>query len=101
MQPINQITRKQLAEWEQEGRVFRLIDVREVWEREEFHIGGTLLPFSEFSVADYEFEEGIPVVIYCARGVRSTLVIQRLSWRMDCSHFYNLTGGVKGDAANH
>jgi len=91
---INQINRQELQRWQQQGKTFILIDVREPYEHEAFNIGGRLLPFSEFSVTDYQFEAEMPVVIYCAKGIRSTLVIQRLSERMDCSNFYNLTNGV-------
>ncbi len=94
MQQINQISYTQLKEWQQEQKPFILIDVREPSEHKAFNIGGRLLPFSEFSVSDYQFEKDIPVVIYCKKGIRSTLVIQRLIGRIDCSNFYNLTNGI-------
>ena len=35
-----------------------------------------------------------PIVIYCKRGIRSQLAIQRLAIRFPKAQFYNLTQGI-------
>ena len=44
---IKQLTHNELNAWQQANKDFLLIDVREVSEREHFHIGGEFIPLSE------------------------------------------------------
>ncbi len=71
-----------------------LIDVREEFEHADFNIGGTLIPMSTL----FEQIEKIPkdksVVLYCAKGIRSGMVIQRLEEKYGYTHLINLSGGI-------
>jgi rhodanese-related sulfurtransferase len=71
-----------------------LIDVREKFEHNDFNIGGTLIPMNTV----FEQIEKIPkdktVVLYCAKGIRSAMVIQRLEEKYGYNNLVNLTGGM-------
>ncbi len=71
-----------------------LIDVREEFEHADFNIGGILIPMSTV----FEQIEKIPinktVVLYCAKGIRSAMVIQRLEEKYGYTNLINLSGGM-------
>lgn len=70
-----------------------LIDVREHWEREEFNIGGLHIPVKEILERITEIPSDKPVVMYCRKGIRSMMVIQRLADK-NFHKLINLTGGM-------
>lgn len=94
---INEIEIEQLKAWEKDGRVFQLVDVREDFEREVYHIGGVWIPLGEIvnRRAEVVADEGHPVVFYCRKGIRSTIAIQRLSEYFPSVRMYNLRGGIE------
>ncbi len=72
-----------------------LIDVREAFENEIFNIGGTLLPLGEIMKHAEEIPTDKPVIIYCRKGVRSAIAIQRLHARFGMENLVNLEGGLE------
>lgn len=88
------ISSHELKEWMDAKRPFILIDVREDWERELFNIGGIHIPMSELPERRAEIPQQEDVVLYCEKGIRSSIIIQRLE-NMGYSNLYNLTGGMK------
>ena len=72
---------------------FVLIDVREDWEREAFNIGGVHIPLGEVMSRREEIPVDKPTVIYCEKGIRSSIIIQRLE-NIGFNNLYNLSGGV-------
>jgi rhodanese-related sulfurtransferase len=90
---MKNIDYKELQDWIKQGKNFQLIDVREPDEHAAFNIGGTLTPLSIF-VKTTELDTSTPLVIYCKRGIRSQLAIQRLSSRFPDAAFYNLQNGI-------
>lgn len=72
-----------------------LLDVREKWEHDDFNIGGTLIPlasiFDDIDLIDKEKT----VVVYCRKGIRSQIAIQRLQQRYGLKNLVNLTGGME------
>jgi adenylyltransferase/sulfurtransferase len=91
---MKQISYAQLQAWSSEGRGFQLLDVRETSEREAFHIGGIHIPLGELISRKGELPQGQPVVVYCKRGIRSQIAIQRLAGHFPEVDFHNLQGGV-------
>jgi adenylyltransferase/sulfurtransferase len=71
-----------------------LIDVRQPWEHALFNIGGTLIPLDTLSENIARITRDKPVVLYCEKGIRSGLAIQRLRQRYDFTNLINLTGGM-------
>ncbi len=72
-----------------------LIDVREPFEHEDFNIGGTLIPMNTVLEQIEKIPTNKTVVLYCAKGIRSTIVIQRLEEKYGYSNLINLSGGMR------
>jgi rhodanese-related sulfurtransferase len=91
---MNSITPLDLKEKLYHKEELVLIDVREEFEHNDFNIGGTLIPMNTV----FEQIENIPkdktVVLYCAKGIRSAMVIQRLEDKYGYNNLVNLTGGM-------
>ena len=71
-----------------------LIDVREIWEHETFNIGGILIPLNTLSENIGRIEKNKPVIIYCQKGIRSQIAIQRLQQKYNYTNLINLSGGM-------
>ena len=76
------------------GEDIQLIDVRENWEHESFNIGGMLIPLGSLLENIDLIEKNKPVVIYCQKGIRSQLAIQRLQQKFNFNNLVNLSGGM-------
>jgi adenylyltransferase/sulfurtransferase len=90
---MQKISPNELKTWMDEKQPFMLIDVRETWEREAFNIGGEHIPQNEIIDRRGEMPVDKPVVVYCEKGIRSTIIIQRLE-AMGYDNLYNLSGGM-------
>jgi adenylyltransferase/sulfurtransferase len=82
-----------LKRWIGFGEGFAMIDVREEWEHAAFNIGGELIPVGELMQRRHEIPNDLPVVIYCEKGIRSQIAIQRLE-AFGYERLYNLKGGM-------
>lgn len=71
-----------------------LIDVREQHEHDAFNIGGTLIPMGEIFDRLHEIPSDKKVILYCQKGIRSVIAIQRLQQRHRYNNLINLTGGM-------
>ncbi|NDC41219.1 MAG: rhodanese-like domain-containing protein [Chitinophagia bacterium] len=88
-----QITAATLRNWLGEGKEIVLIDVREAWERKAFSIGGTHIPLGELMSRKGEIPQQGVVVIYCEKGIRSGITVQRLHEK-GWNNLLNLSGGM-------
>ena len=77
------------------GAELLLLDVREEEEHEDFHIGGILVPLDELATGMNKLPTNQPVVVYCKRGIRSAIAIQRLQSRHFPARLLNLKGGLE------
>jgi rhodanese-related sulfurtransferase len=77
------------------GENFQLIDVREPDEHEEFNIGGQLIPLGQIVQEIEKIATGKPVIIYCRKGIRSQIAIQRLQEKFPFTNLINLIGGTE------
>ncbi len=73
---------------------FILIDVREAFEHADFNIGGILIPMDTVFENIDAIPKDKPVVLYCAKGIRSAIVIQRLEEKLGYTNLVNLSGGI-------
>jgi rhodanese-related sulfurtransferase len=92
---MEQITMQQLQQKLTEDREFYLLDVREEYEHNEFNIGGTLIPLDEVIRKAGEIPTDKPVVVYCRKGIRSQIAIQRLEEKFGFTNLINLKGGLE------
>jgi len=91
---MQEITVAQLKEWIDTSRPYFLLDVREPYEHAHFNLGGLLLPLGDLISQKDQIPVDIPVVVYCEKGIRSIIAIQRLGLH-GFSNLFNLKGGVK------
>jgi rhodanese-related sulfurtransferase len=70
------------------------VDIREDWEREAYNIGGVHIPLGDLMARVNELPKDKEVVLYCEKGIRSVLAIQRLE-SMGFHNLVNLSGGMK------
>lgn len=83
----------QLAEWISRDHDLQVIDVREPYEREAGHIGGSRhIPLVELSARAQEIERERPVVFYCRVGARSEMAAQ--AFRAAGVQALSMTGGL-------
>lgn len=92
---MKQISPAQLKQWADSNHEFVLIDVREGWEHETYNIGGTLIPMGELPGRIKEIPTDKEVIVYCEKGIRSVIAIQRLE-AAGFTNLINLSGGMKG-----
>lgn len=76
-----------------EEQVF-LLDVREPDEHTNYNIGGTLIPLSEVMVQHQAIPHHQTVVVYCKKGIRSQIAIQKLEDKFGFTNLVNLRGGI-------
>jgi adenylyltransferase/sulfurtransferase len=57
---------------------YNLLDVREVYERDQYHIGGMHIPLGEINRRKSELPVDKDLVVYCKAGVRSKIAIKKL-----------------------
>lgn len=87
------ITPGDLKGWQRNAKFFLLLDVREDWEHIAFNIGGINIPLGDIMARKSELSLETPLVIYCEKGIRSAIAIQRLE-QLGYSNLYNLEGGI-------
>jgi rhodanese-related sulfurtransferase len=92
---MNSITAISLKQKIESGEDFQLIDVREPYEHEEFNISGQLIPLNEIAQHIDEIATNKPVIIYCRKGIRSQIAIQRLQEKFPFTNLINLIGGTE------
>lgn len=91
---MQHITFSELQTWERSGKKYFLMDVREPFEHRVKNIGGTLIPLNEIIKSIHKIPTDIPIVIYCRKGVRSQIAIQRLTNYLPAGNLYNLENGI-------
>ncbi len=74
---------------------FQLIDVREPDEHVEFNINGELIPLGNIVQEMNKIATDKPVIIYCHKGIRSQIAIQRLQEKFPFTNLINLIGGTE------
>jgi len=67
-----------LATLEKNLQHYNLLDVRETWERTEYHIGGQHIPLGELAFRAHEIPQNKDLVVYCETGLRSVVAIEFL-----------------------
>lgn len=93
---MNSITSIALQEKIANGEDIQLIDVREPNEHADFNIGGDLIPLNEIAQQVDKIATGKPVILYCRKGIRSQIAIQRLQEKFPFTNLFNLIGGTEG-----
>lgn len=91
---MKSISAKELHQKITQGEELVLIDVREPFEHQHFNIGGVNIPLSTIFESKEQFNNNQTFIIYCQKGIRSQIAIQRLSDKFGYDQLINLQGGV-------
>ena len=97
---MNQVTATELKEWMAVSKDFLLVDIREDIEREAYHIGGEHIPMGELISRLDEMPKDKDIVLYCEKGIRSVIAIQRLE-TFGFNNLFNLSGGMSAWKQSH
>ena len=92
---MKSITVSALKEKIENKEDFQLIDVREPDEYAEFNIGGQLIPLHDIVQQLDKIDTVKPVILYCRKGIRSQVAIQRLQETFPFTNLFNLIGGIE------
>jgi rhodanese-related sulfurtransferase len=89
------ITVQELRERIDKGEELNIIDVRELWEYEEYNIGGRLIPLGELQgkLDDLDELHDKEVIVHCKAGARSAAA-QALMIQNGFKNVRNLLGGM-------
>ncbi len=79
----------------QNNTVPLVIDVREPFEHEHENIGGTLIPLNEIIQQAPTLPKNVPIIVYCKKGIRSQIAIQKLEAKYGFTNLFNLDGGIE------
>jgi adenylyltransferase/sulfurtransferase len=91
---MQSITARELKNKIKNNDIFQLIDVREPYEHAEFNLGGLLIPLSNILQSEALINRDKPVIVYCHKGIRSQIAIQRLQQKFGFTNLINLIGGT-------
>ena len=91
---IKEITVQALKDWQDGGKDFQLIDVREPYEYEIANLGGQLIPLTTILDNVDLISKEKNVIIHCKSGARSAAAIELLKDVFPFENLYNLKGGI-------
>ena len=91
---MTHITPAELQTMMKEQDIF-LLDVREPDEHAAFNIGGELMPLGDVMNLASTIPTNKPVIVYCKKGIRSQIAIQRLEDKFGLTNLINLQGGME------
>jgi rhodanese-related sulfurtransferase len=94
LQPVRQLSPKELKRKLENGEQLTLIDVREQDEREIASLGGDLIPMSTVLDNLGRIPREGTVVVYCRSGGRSGKVVEALQQQCGYTNLWNLDGGI-------
>lgn len=73
-----------------------VLDVRDVWEFDEFNIGGLNIPLPDIRTRKDELQPYSSVICICTNGIRSRVAAKDLLRQPELQHksIYHLKGGI-------
>jgi len=89
----DEISVQELKSWQDQGRSFTLVDVREPHEYDHVNLGGKLIPLNTVLARQSEIPREGVVVVQCKVGGRSRQAIESLK-AAGYNNLLNLAGGI-------
>lgn len=75
---------------------YTLVDVRETWEQPRYEaLEGIDIPLPRLMLWKDKIPKDKPVVVLCAKGIRSRIAIEQLQNQFGYTNLINLRGGIK------
>ncbi len=92
-QTIQELSAASLA---QNRSAYTIVDVRETWEQPQLEaLEGLQIPLPRLLLQAARIPADRPVVVICAKGIRSGIAIEQLQTKFGYTNLKNLTGGIK------
>ena len=88
-----EITVQELKQWQDDGKKFTLVDVREPAEYKTANIGGKLIPLNSLPEHLAELDPEADIVVHCKLGGRSGMAVEFMR-RNGLPKARNLKGGI-------
>jgi adenylyltransferase/sulfurtransferase len=96
MVQVREISPKDLKDWQEAGREYQLVDIREAHEVAVSTLGGLHIPMAFCLARQHLIRRDIPVVVHCRSGARAAAVVSALEQKGGFDNLYNLRGGIEG-----
>ncbi len=90
---MKSITPAELHSLKETAKSMLLLDVREEWEHAVYNIGGVNIPLGDLLSRRGELSIEDECIVYCEKGIRSAIAIQRLE-ALGYNNLLNLEGGM-------
>ncbi|MDC0231179.1 molybdopterin-synthase adenylyltransferase MoeB [Aureispira] len=75
---------------------YQLLDVREIWEQPRLKGQNIIIiPLPRLLSCTDQIPKDQPIVVICAKGIRSKIAIEQLQNQLGYNNLKNLTGGIK------
>jgi rhodanese-related sulfurtransferase len=91
---MKQITPQELKAKIDNNEDFELIDVREIYEYEDYNINGKHIPLGEVMNSLDKIDTSKPVIFCCQSGKKSRAITMAVSKKLNTDNVYSLTGGM-------
>jgi len=93
---MKEITAEELHHKIENGEKINLVDVREIYEHEDYNIGGVNIPLAELPQHLDQLKElgNEDFVLYCRSGNRSGTAQKLLAIQYNIQNTINLKGGI-------
>jgi sulfur-carrier protein adenylyltransferase/sulfurtransferase len=91
---VQEILPMELRSWMDQGKLFQLIDVRDLKEVEFVNLKGIHIPLKSLAQELHQINKDIPVVIHCKTGGRSLTATKKLQSEFGFTNVINLKGGI-------
>ena len=92
---VTALSKEELEKLLQQSAPPQLIDVREPFEHEDFHIGGICLPAGDVKQWSHALSAGTSLVLYCNTGTLSYMAAHVLVRERPDLHVAHLNGGLE------
>jgi rhodanese-related sulfurtransferase len=91
---MKQITPQELKAKIDNKEDFELIDVREIYEYEDYNINGKHIPLGEVMNSLDKIDASKPVIFCCQSGKKSRAITMAVSKKLNSENVYSLAGGM-------
>ncbi len=91
---MKQITPQELKAKIDNKEDFELIDVREIYEYEDYNLKGKHIPLGEVMSNLDKIDDSKPVIFCCQSGKKSRAITIAVGKKLNSENIYSLVGGV-------
>lgn len=91
---MKQITPQELKAKIDNNEDFELIDVREIYEYEDYNINGKHIPLGEVMNNLDKIDTSKPIIFCCQTGKKSRAITMAVTKKLNSDNVYSLIGGM-------